>query len=136
MPYKDPEKRKAKKREYDRKKRGTPLDQPVAQWRRYETKDEAILARRRRERKYYAKAQGLTVEELDARIAARQAEQEARKSCPNVKVTKPKKERARKATRSAKTTPFETMRPSVERCSTRRIPKPGALWMRAFGRWP
>ena len=135
MPYKDPEKRKAKKREYDRRKRGTPLDRPVAPWKRYETKDEAVLARRRRERKYYAKAQGLTVEELDARIAARQSEQEARRSCPKVKAIKPERVKLVKSASLPRPAPTrsETTPASASRIS--RVKRPGLLTLRTLGKW-
>ena len=78
-----------------------------------------------RSRADYARRAGITVEELDARIAERKAAKEAREKCPKVKKIKP---RASPGIRSA------TMPASPPKVVFREK-KPGLMTLRSLGKW-
>jgi len=92
---------------------------------RYRSNEAYRLAKIARNRETYAKRAGITVEQLDARIAERKAAREAREKCPKVKKIKP---RASPGIRSA------TMPASPPKVVFREK-KPGLMTLRSLGKW-
>jgi hypothetical protein len=142
--------RKAKhSRDRYRRLHGIPLDAPIGQKPHASASEEERRERRKAaNRRAWAKANGTTVEEIDARNAARKAAKEAREKCQKVKTVRiPAKISERKTSKRLRKSisGSETAKPSsipirsaTTRAPARPIsnrPRPGLLTLRSLGKW-
>jgi hypothetical protein len=136
--------RKAKhSRDRYRRLHGIPLDAPIGQKPHASASEEERRERRKAaNRRAWAKANGTTVEEIDARNAARKAAKEAREKCPKVKTRIPAKISERKTTKRTTRAKPSTIPAPIRSVTTRaparpisNRPRPGLLTLRSLGKW-